>query len=129
MRVTAVIVKEDRVLLMKRKKANKEYWLFPGGRVEVGESEQEALEREILEETSLKLVASQQKGSFEGRGETNPIYLCQVADGIARLHENSPENMLNSVEDHYELVWLDITKVLKLRKIYPIEGKKLLQKN
>jgi len=48
-----VIVKSGKVLLL-RNKSNGKYW-FPGGGVEVGEKIEKGLEREIIEETGLKV--------------------------------------------------------------------------
>lgn len=65
--VAALIKKDDKFLIAKRKDATAlgGYWEFPGGKVEAGESNEVALEREILEEfNSLisvgKLLASAQ---------------------------------------------------------------------
>ncbi|MDA4125294.1 MAG: NUDIX hydrolase [Thaumarchaeota archaeon] len=50
----AIVRRKDRVLLVKRKfQPNKGLWALPGGLVEVGESVQAAVLREVEEETGL----------------------------------------------------------------------------
>ena len=56
--VGAVVFKEDKVLLVLRAKPPAEnHWTIPGGSVELGETLQEAAEREIWEETGLTIKA------------------------------------------------------------------------
>ena len=45
-------------------------WEFPGGKVEAGESQQDALRREILEELQLAITVGPRLG--EGRAEVKP---------------------------------------------------------
>ena len=54
--VGAVIVDDGRVLLVKRKyEPLKGQWSLPGGMVEIGETLETALTREMLEETGLRV--------------------------------------------------------------------------
>jgi 8-oxo-dGTP diphosphatase len=54
--VGAVVIHEDRVLLIRRgKEPMRGRWLIPGGTVELGETLQEALVREVAEETGLRV--------------------------------------------------------------------------
>ncbi len=56
--VGAIVFKDNRVLLVRRGKPPAEnLWAIPGGRVEIGETLQEAAEREILEETGIAIRA------------------------------------------------------------------------
>lgn len=53
--VSVALVRGDQVLLVKRGHApSKGFFAFPGGRVEAGESLENAARRELLEETGLK---------------------------------------------------------------------------
>ncbi|WP_312794118.1 NUDIX domain-containing protein [Tianweitania sp.] len=52
--VSVALRDKDRFLLVKRGRApSKDYWAFPGGRVESGETLDEAVKRELTEETGL----------------------------------------------------------------------------
>ena len=54
--VSAAIFRDDRVLLVRRARSpGKGFYSLPGGRVEFGETLQQALEREVDEETGLRI--------------------------------------------------------------------------
>ncbi len=64
--VGAVIVDDGRVLLIKRGHAPlKGEWSLPGGAVELGESLEQALVREVREETGLEVVVGPVVEIFE----------------------------------------------------------------
>lgn len=64
--VGAIVVKEKTILLVKRNKApHKDLWAIPGGSVELGETLQEAAEREIREETGLTIRAKEPFYTFD----------------------------------------------------------------
>ena len=65
--VGAVVIHDGRVLLVKRgKPPGKGLWAIPGGRIELGETLQEAAEREVKEEAGVIIQAK------------NPIYVFDV---------------------------------------------------
>ncbi len=98
--VGAAIVREGLILCAKRSMdmVLPGKWEFPGGKLEAGESPQEALRREILEELSVEV----QVASFVARGmHSSPtidvvldIYICHLTSGEPKADE------------HEELRWL-----------------------
>ena len=64
--VGAVVFKENKVLLVKRDNfPGKGLWAIPGGRVNLGETLQEAAEREIREETGVVIRAKDPVYAFD----------------------------------------------------------------
>lgn len=54
-RCGAFIIKNGKILLIKRVKPNRSYWVFPGGGKEKGESLEDCLKREMSEELGLRV--------------------------------------------------------------------------
>jgi 8-oxo-dGTP diphosphatase len=90
--VGALILDEDRILLVERSRPPLAgYWSLPGGAVETGERLEDALHREVAEETGLKvrplaIVEVFERITRDRRGR--PLYhyvlidyLCRAAGG------------------------------------------------
>ncbi len=60
-RVCGLIIKNDKILLVEHHLNNKVFFAPPGGAVEFGESIDQALVREVIEETGLEINSSQFK--------------------------------------------------------------------
>ena len=67
-RIAGIYAKSGKILLVKHRKAGREYYLLPGGGQEIGESATDALEREWQEELSLRI----KPGQFLFCGESVP---------------------------------------------------------
>ena len=52
-RVSAILRRGSRILLVRHEKHGREYWLLPGGGVQAGETLVRALKRELVEEVGL----------------------------------------------------------------------------
>ena len=59
----------DKILLVKRDTIPfRGYWALPGGRVELGETVEKAVEREVKEETGLDVIAAVKMGEYHEQG-------------------------------------------------------------
>jgi ADP-ribose pyrophosphatase len=77
--VGAIVFKNDEVLLVRRAQPpSQDIWAIPGGRVEIGETLQQAAEREIFEETGVKIRAREPIFTFD--------YIDRNDDGRVRFH-------------------------------------------
>lgn len=66
MGVGAIVIREGKILLVKRGvPPGKGLWAIPGGMIELGETIQQAAEREILEETGIRIQAREPVYTFD----------------------------------------------------------------
>lgn len=112
--VKALIFHGEKFLLIKRsQKARGDYyyWEFPGGRLEFGESPNDALSREIMEETGLqaKTICPINTWSFFKDDNTEVI-------GITFLCETDTDLVVLSKE-HDEYVWITYNELNKYNVI------------
>jgi len=99
--VGAVLIHEGRVLLIRRgKEPLRGRWVVPGGTVELGETLEEALVREIQEETGLLVRPRQVVAVFDriqrvaDRVDYHYVivdYLCDYVAGEARAGSDADE--------------------------------------
>lgn len=92
--VCAILQDGDQVLIGKRGKGIAEaVWEFPGGKVEQGETQQEACVREIKEELELSIAIDGFLCDVIDRSFTPPVhvyaYRAHVLDGELKLHAHS----------------------------------------
>lgn len=105
--VAAVIFGERRVLCVQRAEHEKEYvslkWEFPGGKVEVGESREEALVREIREELSVNIEVSEflmtVEHTYPDFHLTMHVFNCALQSGEIILNE------------HVDMKWLFVEEL------------------
>ena len=123
-----VVDNEKKVLVMKRSSCNDYmplFWDIPGGTVEVGETVEKALIRELKEETNIDIeplypiFAYSNLSQLPKRQTVQLVYTCKFKGGNIVLNPNEHEDykwmnysdirnlrciaFLESLLDHYEL--------------------------
>lgn len=112
--VRAIIINDNNLLVMKRNKFGKKYYTLIGGHVEMNESKEKALLREIHEETKIhvsnpRLVFIEHTAAPYG---DQYVYLVDYISGTPILHELSDEKFINQGGDNtYTPMWLPISKL------------------
>ena len=107
----AVVFREDRVLLIRRGQAPaKNLWAIPGGSVEIGETLQQAAEREILEETGIRIRAARPIYIFDviERDESESIRFHYV---IIDLSAEYVSGELSAGDDAVEARWVSAEEI------------------
>lgn len=120
----AVIVAGDRVLLTQRKGGTHlaGRWEFPGGKLEPGESPEDALVREIREEIGVKVRVGDVLDVTFWRYPTKDVllmfYRCEITSGEVRDLEVAAHAWVTRDElDGYEFPPADERVVTKLRAL------------
>lgn len=112
--VGGLVFQEDRVLLVKRgREPGLGQWSIPGGMVEVGETVQEAVQREIKEETGLQVEVLQLVEVFErifpndqGRIKYHYVvldFLCQIIGGELKASSDAAEAVFSPLDSLKDL--------------------------
>lgn len=119
--VAAIILDGDKIFATQRGYGDwKDWWEFPGGKMEPGETQEEALRREIREELSAEIRVDEFLCTVDyDYPEFHLImhcYLCSLLTGTLHLNEHESAKWL-SRNELSSVQWLpaDIQVVEKLR--------------
>ena len=96
-RVAAIIIENDKLLMICHKKNDHEYYLLPGGGVEYGESLDVALKREIKEELNVDIDVKDIKivsDSIDEKDDRHVVNICFMCDYIFGEYKIGDEERL-----------------------------------
>jgi 8-oxo-dGTP diphosphatase len=112
--VRAIILQNNKLLVMKRTKHDQHYYTLVGGRIEPGEDTETALRRELQEETGLRVGVVREvfiEPAQEPYGDQH-LFLCEYQGGEPALSSDSEEAADTAAgENAYEPVWLPIDQI------------------
>jgi 8-oxo-dGTP diphosphatase len=126
--VRAIVVKDNTLLVMQRDKFGQKFCALVGGGIDYGETPEQALYREVREETGLtitnpRLVIIEDAGNFYGM---QYIYLCEYVSGEPALSPESEEAKISALgKNIYQPAWLPLNTV-PTADLLPTELKTML---
>ena len=128
----AIIVEDNRLLVVQHIDAQGEWHVLPGGGQNPGETLEEALRRECLEELGIEVLVGQLRfvREYIGRnhefwqhdGDSHQVdfmFECQIAKGQPSAIGSAPD------PGQVDCAWLPITKITDFR-LYPMAMRELL---
>lgn len=116
--VRAIVIRGDAMLAMKRNKFGNEFYTLVGGAIDPGETPEQALRRELMEESGLsvgdvRLVFVEDAKAPFG---VQYVYWCEYQSGEPKLDPKTYEAQLNAQgQNTYEPLWLPLAELAETR--------------
>lgn len=122
-RVAAAVIRDNNRIFATARGygAFKGKWEFPGGKIEMGETSQEALKREIMEELATEIKVGELIDTIEYDYPdfhlTMECFWCEVVNGGLELKEHEVARWLMR-EELYNVEWLpaDVRLIEKIKE-------------
>ena len=109
--VGAALVRDGRVLASRRTDPPRlaGLWEFPGGKVEPGETDEQALVRELREELGVEASVGNRLGPDLPIGETAVlrVYVCRIVTGEPMLVDHDEHRWL-AADELDDVPWIEV---------------------
>lgn len=111
--VGGIVRHGGRLLLVKRgREPARGTWSVPGGRVEAGETDEQATAREVLEETGLRVVVGELVGTVERDAPAGGVYV--INDYACRPDDDADPDAVRAGDDADDAAWFTAEEVRRL---------------
>ncbi len=119
-RARVILVKNNKVALIKRVKEGQVYYVVPGGGVEGGETLEECIIREAQEELGLWIKVNECLFEIEDNGTHQYFFSGTIIGGEFGTGKGEEYTQQNKNKGTYEPVWFDVDRLPEL-KLWPKE--------
>jgi 8-oxo-dGTP diphosphatase len=125
MRVRAgiVLIQDVKVALIERHRAGLDYYVFPGGGMDEGETPEQAAVREAMEELGIEVAIKQKIAEIQLGQKSRQVYFLveqtggEFGTGVGEEYTDADPD--NPEEGIYIPVWMPLDKLSEYRNIYP----------
>ncbi|MGG0668367.1 NUDIX hydrolase [Sporosarcina koreensis] len=125
-RGSAVVIEDDKVAVIKRCREGEEYYVFPGGGIEDGETPEHATIREAFEELGVQIEVIECLGIVEFNGEQH-YFIAKIVGGEFGTGQGEEYDEIRS-HGLYEPIWIQIAALDSL-DVRPMRiAKKLMER-
>lgn len=109
----AIIIENDKLLVFYRRKVIDGkifiYYAIPGGHVDLGESNEECVIRELKEEMNLDIEVLNYVGKITIDDCEENYYYCKIVGGKLRFGGEELERC--NIDNYYEIMWLSLLEL------------------
>ena len=130
-RAGVILIEDNKVALIERHRAGLEYYVFPGGGVEEGETPDQAAVREAMEELGIEVAIKKKIAIIHFGQNTQHYFLVDRVSGefgTGTGEEYTDADAGDPQEGIYIPVWMPIHELPQHEKVYPAEVSKLVLK-
>ncbi|MCA9325008.1 NUDIX domain-containing protein [Candidatus Saccharibacteria bacterium] len=106
-----LVMHDGKLLLMERWRDNLHYFSIPGGGIEPGETPEQAVVRELAEETSCQVRLGRKVYMVKDGAYQHHFFLCEYLSGEPRLSSDAPEVMQDNPNNRFQPGWIDNTRL------------------
>jgi 8-oxo-dGTP pyrophosphatase MutT (NUDIX family) len=125
MRIRAgiVLIQDGKVALIERHRAGVDYFVFPGGGANEGETPEQAAIREAMEELGVDIAIKQKVAEIQYGPKSRQLYFLaeqiggEFGTGTGEEYTDSDPN--NPEEGIYIPIWMPIERLSEYQNIYP----------
>ncbi len=126
----AIIIRDNKLLVMKRNKFGDIYYVLVGGGLDPGETPEQALVREVEEEASMTVTKYRKvfiEPAWDRFGDQH-IYLCQDPGGEPHLQSDTSEAKLNAIGGNtFQPLWMAFDDLPKVKFRSPTIQKEIIR--
>jgi mutator protein MutT len=130
-RAGIVLIENGKVALIERHRAGLDYYVFPGGGVDEGETPEEAAVREAREELGIEVAIRCKVAIIHFDQSTQVYFLVERVSGdfgTGTGEEFTDSDPDDPEEGIYIPIWMPIEELIKRESVHPAEVAKLLLK-
>ena len=135
MRIRAgiVLIQDGKVALIERHRAGLDYFVFPGGGVDEGETPEQAAVLEAMEELGVEVAVKQKISEIRFGQNSRQVYFVaeqiggEFGTGAGEEYTDADPN--DPEEGVYVPVWMPIEELSLHQNIYPVEVVNLVLKS
>ena len=131
-RAGIVLIEDDKVALIERHRAGLDYYVFPGGGMDAGETPEQAAVREAMEELGVEVVIKQPVAVIHFDQSTQVYFLAERVSGefgTGTGEEFTDADPHDPQEGIYVPVWMPVEELRNHQKVFPVEIAELVVKS
>ena len=127
------MIQDNKVALIERHRAGLDYFVFPGGGVDEGESPEQAAIREAMEELGVEIAIKQKVAEVKVGLKSRHLYFLveqtggEFGSGVGEEYTDSDPH--SPEEGIYIPIWMPIEELTHHQNVYPADVAKLVIKS